>query len=94
MKEIDIGKYQEVKILAGSHNKIIIEKLYGPTIEEDLIIEWGDYGWNIIHKQKVKEVIDKIHKMIDLNDTGSEDFDVVFTDELKKELGLTAEGKE
>jgi hypothetical protein len=58
-EEFDIGKFTKVKILAGSHNQIIIEKLYGPTISDDINIVWEKDGWNIISKQRVREAINK-----------------------------------
>ena len=78
-EEFDIGKFTKVKILAGSHNQIIIEKLYGPTISEDLNIVWETDGWNIISKARVREAI---------NNIGGNDDLMEAREQLLKELGL------
>jgi|TARA_R100001530_G_scaffold2717_1_gene4391 hypothetical protein len=47
MKEIELGQEKETTIICGSHNKIIIEKLYGPTDADDIVIVWGEGDWKI-----------------------------------------------
>ena len=62
---IDIGKLPNVKILAGSHNKITIEKLYGPACVPDLTIIWDGNDWNVRTKNKeLRELLrgDKMKK--------------------------------
>ena len=62
---IDIGKLPDVKILAGSHNKITIEKLYGPACVPDLTIIWDGNDWNVRTKNKeLRELLrgDKMKK--------------------------------
>lgn len=55
MKEIDLAQYDdnEIKLLVGSHHKIIIEKLYGPVCVKDLKIIWEGDDWNIRKKIKM-----------------------------------------
>lgn len=53
MIEIDLAQYgdeDEIKILVGSHHKLIIDKLYGPTCVKDLTIIWEGDDWNIRNK--------------------------------------------
>lgn len=38
---------EEFKLNVGSHNKIIIDKLYGPACVKDLVIVWDGYDWNV-----------------------------------------------
>ena len=63
-EEIDLGAKNKVKLLVGSHNKITIEKLYGPTVADDLNLFWTDNGWNLIDKRRVREAIEKIENSI------------------------------
>jgi len=46
-REIDIGTDEEVKLITGSHNRIIIEKVYGPTCVKELVICWEGSDWNL-----------------------------------------------
>jgi len=60
MKEIDLARYDddEIKLLVGSHHKITIEKLYGPTYVKDLKIVWEGDDWNIRNKiRQLKELL-------------------------------------
>ena len=86
MKEIDIGLEKEVKIIAGSHNIIVIEKLYGPTFAEDLVIKFGEeLEWEVsdyISKQKIREAI------ISAFEKGSLISRAEIREILTKELGL------
>ena len=52
-REIDLCQYdeKEVEILAGSHHKIIINKLYGPACVPDIVIEWDGEDWKITRKE-------------------------------------------
>lgn len=45
-----------IKLEVGTHNKIVIEKLYGPACVKDLVIAWDGYDWNVRTK------IDKLRK--------------------------------
>lgn len=55
MKEIDLAEYEddEIKLLVGSHHRIIISKLYGPTAAKDLKIVWEGDDWNVRNKIKL-----------------------------------------
>lgn len=53
VKEIDIGRFDEVRILAGSHNKIIIEKIYGLICVKDLKIVFEGDDWNVRKRLKL-----------------------------------------
>ena len=60
MKEIDLARYDddEIKLLVGSHHKITIEKLYGPTYVKDLKIVWEGDDWNIRNKiRQLRELL-------------------------------------
>ena len=47
MKIIDTCEFDddEIKLVVGSHHKIIIEKLYGPCCVPNVEISWGKDGW-------------------------------------------------
>ena len=38
---------EEIKLEVGSHNRIVIDKLYGPTSVKDLVIAWEGWDWNV-----------------------------------------------
>lgn len=52
MKEIDLGQEEWTKIVCGSHNKIVIEKLYGPACVQDLTIVWEGDDWNVRNQNR------------------------------------------
>ncbi len=57
MKEIHIDE-EKVKLLVGSHQTIIIDKLYGPAYVKDLVIVWEGDDWN------VRKKIDQLRKQL------------------------------
>ncbi len=40
------------------------------------------------HKKKVEEVINELTTKVDINDTGEEEYEIIFVGSLKKRLGL------
>lgn len=56
-QEIHIEK-ENVRVLVGSHNKLTIDKLYGPICVDDLVIVWEGGDWN------VRNIIKRLRKRI------------------------------
>ena len=83
IEEIDLGAKEDVKLLVGSHNRIIIEKLYGPNSVKDLKIVWEGSDWNIrkkydklLSQQAVKEFIRLLKEEFENEIVGNEDYPI------------------
>lgn len=57
-KEEVTPKGESITLNVGSHHRIIINKLYGPTCVDNLIIVWDGEDWNVrtINKRLRKEL--------------------------------------
>jgi len=62
----------DIKVECGSHNRIIIDKLFGPACVPNLIITWEGDDWNVrkvnsrLRKELKKAKTQTINEIIEL----------------------------
>lgn len=56
--DVCLSEKEEVRICVGSHHRIIIDKLFGPTCVPDLKIVWEGTDWNV--RNKIRELKSQI----------------------------------